>query len=133
MKKFDLIISNPPFFVNDLKSSEEKKGIARHTDEQFFISLIEKVNQLLSEEGDFWFILPIKQAELLIKDAMNKGFYLAKIIELYSDQSKLAFRWIVCLKRENVKVKIERFYIYESEKKYTQAYKDLLKDFFLGY
>lgn len=132
-QKFDLIISNPPFFVNDLKNVEEKKGIARHTDEQFFVSLIEKVSQFLSNDGSFWFILPIKQAEILIKYGLEKGLYLAKKIELHSDQSKPAFRWIVCLDRINVETKIEQFYIYESEKVYTKAYKELLKDFFLGY
>lgn len=132
-QKFDLIISNPPFFVNDLKNVEEKKGIARHTDEQFFVSLIEKVSQFLSNDGSFWFILPIKQAEILIKYGLEKGLYLAKKIELHSDQSKTAFRWVVCLDRINVETKIEQFYIYESEKNYTKAYKELLKDFFLGY
>lgn len=132
-QKFDLIISNPPFFVNDLKNVEEKKGIARHTDEQFFVSLIEKVRQFLGNDGSFWFILPIKQAEILIKYGLEKGLYLAKKIELHSDQSKPAFRWVVCLDRINVETKIEQFYIYESEKNYTKAYKELLKDFFLGY
>ena len=116
-----------------MKSSEEKKGIARHTNQQFFSSLIEKVNQLLSEDGSFWFILPIKQAELLIKDAMDKRLFLAKIIELHSDQSKPAFRWIVCITRRNIVQKFAHFYIYESEKIYTKAYKNLLKDFFLDY
>lgn len=132
-QKFDLIISNPPFFVNDLKNKEEKKGIARHTNEQFFVSLIEKVSQLLSDDGSFWFILPIKQAELLIKYALDKGLYPTQKIEQHSDQSKPAFRWIVCLGQKNKETKIEHFYIYESEKIYTPAYKHLLKDFFLGY
>ncbi len=33
---YDLIISNPPFFVGDLKNVNEKKGMARHTDADFF-------------------------------------------------------------------------------------------------
>lgn len=132
-QKFDLIISNPPFFVNDLKNTEEKKGIARHTSEQFFANLIVKVNAILANDGRFWFILPIKQAELLIKYALENGLFPAKRIELHSDQFKPAFRWIVCLDRRNFETKIEQFYIYESEKNYTKAYKELLKDFFLGY
>ncbi|TDG36505.1 methyltransferase domain-containing protein [Pedobacter changchengzhani] len=130
---FDLIISNPPFFVNDLKNIEQKKGIARHTNEEFFVNLIKKVDALLSGTGSFWFILPIKQAKLLIKDALEKGLILAKKIELHSDESKPAFRWIVCLARNGAQCKTEHFYIYEGEKVYTQSYKDLLKDFFLQY
>lgn len=131
--KFDLIVSNPPFFVNDLKNLEQKKGIARHTNEQFFISLIEKVITLLSSEGYFWFVLPVKQAELLIESGIEKGLYLVKKIELHSDRTKPAFRWIVCLGTKNIKTKTEQFYIYETEKVYTSAYRALLKNFFLGY
>lgn len=132
-KQFDLIISNPPYFVNDLRSSEEKKGIARHANNRFFADLIAKVDELLAPNGCFWFILPVKQAELLIKEAQHYGFSVAKQIMLHSDQSKPAFRWIVCLNRLKNEVEITHFYIYQAEKLYTTAYRELLKDFFLGY
>ncbi|MFI5452733.1 tRNA1(Val) (adenine(37)-N6)-methyltransferase [Pedobacter sp. UC225_61] len=131
--KFDLIVSNPPYFVNDLKNLEEKKGIARHTNEEFFNDLLVKVNSLLTENGSFWFVLPIKQAELLIKNAAKCGLFISKQIHLHSDENKPEFRRIVCLKSVDATPIHEHFYIYESEKVYTKAYKDLLKDFFLGY
>lgn len=132
-EKFDLIISNPPFFVNDLKSIEKKKGIARHADGEFFGNLIEKVNQLLNIDGSFWVIIPVKQAKDLVSMANNVGLHVSKKIELHSDESKSPFRWVICLTRNNSETKTEHFYIYQSEKIYTQAYKFLLKDFFLGY
>lgn len=131
--KFDLIISNPPYFVNDLKNAEQKKGIARHTDEVFFNELILKVTSLLTDQGNFWFILPVKQAKILVEKAESLGLYLTTQIDLHSDISKAAFRWIVCLSKKQTKAQLKNFYIYESEKVYTKAYKDLLKDFFLGY
>lgn len=131
--KFDLIISNPPYFVNDLRNAEEKKGIARHANDQFFAALLTKVDELLTPNGCFWFILPIKQAELLVKDADRYGLSVSRQILLHSDQSKPPFRWVVCLTRFKNEADIEHFYIYEAEKVYTKQYKDLLKDFFLGY
>lgn len=132
VEKFDLIIANPPFFVNDLKNVEEKKGIARHASNAFFDALMAKADELLSTNGRFWFILPIKQAEYLIEKGRRLNFNVQQRIELHSDHSKSAFRWIVNLSRTEVASKVEHFYIYESEKIYTQAYRDLLKDFFLG-
>ena len=132
-EKFDLIITNPPFFVNDLKNTEEKKGIARHASEQFFANLLLKVDAVLAETGNFWFILPVKQAEALIENAKQFEIYASKIIHLHSDISKPAFRYIVNLNRSKADVSIEHFYIYESEKTYTPEYKLLLKDFFLAY
>lgn len=132
-KKFDLIVSNPPYFVNDLKNVEEKKGIARHTNALFFEALIAKVADILTEEGSFWFVLPIKQAGFLIDQGKLHGFTVAKQIHLHSDESKSAFRLIVCLSRKAHLLINEQFYIYESEKIYTKGYRELLKDFFLGY
>ena len=132
-KKFDLIISNPPYFVNDLRNAEEKKGIARHASDQFFEELIAKVDELLAPEGCFWFILPIKQAELLIKEAKRYDLSVSKQILLHSVQSKPAFRSIICLIRFKNEAEIVPFYIYEAENIYTNSYKKLLKDFFLGY
>ncbi|SOD11715.1 tRNA1(Val) (adenine(37)-N6)-methyltransferase [Pedobacter xixiisoli] len=132
-EKFDLIISNPPFFINDLRNTEEKKGIARHASEQFFASLLVKVNAVLADDGNFWFILPVKQAALLIENAKQLEMYASEIIQLHSDISKPAFRYIVNLNRAKAETIINHFYIYESEKIYTNEYKLLLKDFFLGY
>lgn len=131
--QFDLIISNPPYFVNDLRNTEEKKGIARHAGNHFFQQLIIKVDELLAQSGCFWFILPVKQAESLIKEAERLGLYVSKQIHLHSDQMKPAFRWIVCLSRLRSEAEVTNFYIYEAEKVYTQDYKELLKDFFLDY
>lgn len=131
--RFDLIVSNPPYFVNDLRNVEEKKGIARHTSHQFFEDLLIKVDELLTPNGCFWFILPIKQAELLIKGAKRYGLFVSRQISLHSDVSKPAFRWMICLTRLGNEAEITPFYIYEAEKVYTNAYKELLKDFFLAY
>lgn len=133
LKKFDLIISNPPYFVNDLRNAEERKGIARHANEQFFADLLIKIDELLAPNGCFWFILPVKQAELLVNDAKKYGFSMSTQILLHSDETKQPFRWMVSLNRFKNEADIAHFYIYEAEKVYTKAYKELLKDFFLGY
>ncbi|MEJ2880109.1 tRNA1(Val) (adenine(37)-N6)-methyltransferase [Pedobacter sp. GR22-6] len=131
--RFDLILSNPPFFVNDLKNQEEKKGIARHASSVFFDELIHKVASLLSPGGQFWFILPLKQAEQLVEKAKLYKLSALKQIDLHSDENKGAFRSIICLGSGPETSEKEHFYIYEREKVYTLAYRDLLKDFFLAY
>ena len=92
-----------------------------------------KVNELLTVDGLFWIILPTKQAEDLVKLASAYGLFSAKQINLHSDVSKPTFRQILCLSRRGSPVEIRDFYIYESEKVYTAEYKDVLRDFFLGY
>jgi len=132
-QQFDLIVSNPPFFVNDLKNTEEKKGMARHASTEFFEQLILKIKLLLNVEGAFWVILPVKQAKLLTLKAIDEGFFVRKKIMLHSDQHKDPFRYILCFVKTKHETVTEHFYIYEKEKVYTPEYRALLKDFFLGY
>ncbi|WP_307530817.1 tRNA1(Val) (adenine(37)-N6)-methyltransferase [Pedobacter sp. W3I1] len=132
-QQFDLIVSNPPFFVNDLKSEELRKGIARHADEDFFSMLIKKASGLLADEGMIWLILPVKQADEVIGIAAHYNLSLTERIHIHSDQSKPTFRQMICLKKGKTVLRERDFYIYESLKQHTAAYKELLKNFFLAY
>ncbi len=131
--RYDLIVSNPPYFVNDLKSAEVRKGIARHADEDFFDGLIGKIALLLHPEGLFWVILPVKQAAQLIVNAVLAGLFPVRIIHIHSDASKAEFRQMVCFSFSYAVVVHENFYIYSSPGVYTDGYIGLLKDFFLAY
>lgn len=64
-QKYDLIISNPPFFKNALKSPDAKRSIARHNDSLPLKQLIEQALTMLSENGRIALILPIQQSEEL--------------------------------------------------------------------
>ena len=132
-EKFDLIVSNPPFFVNDLKNEEIRKGIARHAGEGFFSLLVEKSNSLLADDGQIWLVLPVKQADEVIAIATQYDLSLAERINIHSDENKPAFRQIICFKKGKSLLKESDFNIYESLKEHTAAYKELLKDFFLAF
>jgi tRNA1Val (adenine37-N6)-methyltransferase len=131
--QFDLIVSNPPFFVNDLKSEEFRKGIARHADEDFFSMLVEKSSALLADEGMIWLILPVKQADEVIEIAAHYNLSLVERVHIHSDQHKPTFRQMICLKKGEAVLKESDFYIYASLKEHTAEYKELLKDFFLAF
>lgn len=132
-EKFDLIVSNPPFFVNDLKNEEFRKGIARHAGEDFFGLLVEKSNSLLADDGQIWLVLPVKQADEVIAIASQYDLSLAERINIHSDENKPTFRQMICLKKGKTLLKESDFNIYQSLKEHTKAYKLLLKDFFLAY
>ncbi|TDQ08137.1 tRNA1(Val) (adenine(37)-N6)-methyltransferase [Pedobacter metabolipauper] len=132
-RKYDLIVSNPPYFVNDLKNPEKRKQLARHADELFFEILVKKIAELLTENGKAWLILPVKQAEYVVKQAREYGLSLCRQINVCSDEQKPIIRHIICLSALEQRYKSEMFYIYQDQGVYTQAYKTLLKDFFLAF
>ncbi len=132
-QRFDLIVSNPPFFVNDYKNAEPKKQKARHASDNFFSQLLAKVNDLLTDEGSFWFVLPLKQTMEVVAIGNSLGLSVNTVVNLHSDNEKPVFRQIVELSRVSKQLKEVKFVIYEQEKVYTDAYRALLKDFFLAY
>jgi tRNA1Val (adenine37-N6)-methyltransferase len=132
--KYDLIVSNPPYFVNDLKNPEKRREIARHTHEDFFDMLIQRSAAMLSSNGSLWMILPVKQAEKVVINAVLYKLFPAQLIHIHSDSSKAAFRQIIRLDFKGHKpLQEEHVYIYEAIGRYTDQYKQLLKDFFLAF
>ena len=132
-EKFDLIVSNPPFFVNDLKNVDKRKGIARHANEDFFKQLMEKVAELLSKNGLFWAILPVKQAEMLIELGLKENLFVSQKVKICSDESKTAVRNILCFGKNESEISESNFYIYESLNAHTKEYRLLLKEFFIAF
>jgi len=131
--KYQLIVSNPPFFINDLKSADKRKELARHADEDFFELLLQKVAGMLAVNGNLWLVLPVKQAEKIVVNAVLFKLFPSRIIRVSSDHTKTAFRHIICLGFNVVPVLYEDFYIYESQAVNTAQYKNTLKDFLLAF
>ena len=57
--QYDLIICNPPFFENHCKTTNLLRKVARHNDQLPFDELIKSANQLLSDKGLFYLLLPV--------------------------------------------------------------------------
>ncbi len=68
-KKFNLIFSNPPYFINSQKSPDQGRNLARHTDSLGFEDLIRSVLRLLKLNGRFCLILPAEAAKNFVVNA----------------------------------------------------------------
>lgn len=73
-EKFDLIVSNPPFFVDALKPNTPQKNISKHNDTLPFEDLKDAVCQLLAPEGRFFMILPANESERFEQISQNHLF-----------------------------------------------------------
>lgn len=131
--KYDMIVSNPPYFINDLKNTEKRKEIARHAEPDFFELMLRYGAEMLSKDGLFWMILPLKQADFVIQQAVRWQLYPRVQWQICSDAEKPAFRQIICLGFKPASIVRHELYIYAAQGIYTQEYKTLLKDFFLAF
>jgi tRNA1Val (adenine37-N6)-methyltransferase len=128
-QKYDLIVSNPPFFTNALHNPDRKKLIARHASNSLFNDLTTFVRQHLTVSGRGYFILPNDAAKEIIKQADVKGLYLQHEISIHSSRSKPHHRTIIGLGFENTQTIEESFVIYEAEKVHSEQYRKALKEF----
>lgn len=83
-RQYDLIVSNPPFFINSLKSSGSGDKIAKHNDTLPQKDLAQGIEQLLAPGGNCHVILPPAEAQQFIKLLTKDRALLLK--------SKLAFK-----------------------------------------
>ncbi len=129
-KKYDLIISNPPFHINSLESPGAKKSLAKHTDELFFESLIRVIAEHLAANGSCWLILPLKTAQFVKAMIVQHGLHLQKTISIHSYHDSLPHREILVLNLNKKKEADGQFIIYAQPKVYSDNYQTKLKDFF---
>lgn len=132
-RRYDLIVSNPPFHINSLLSPKAKKSLAKHTGDMFFEELISGVAQHLATGGLFWLILPLEAAELVKGLAAKAGLYLRSKISIYSFEDSEPHREILVFGSENIETEISRFVIYAEVNVYSAEYKQILKPYFIAF
>ena len=132
-EKFDLIVSNPPYFPDHLKSSDAKRNKALHTDSLSFEELIQKARKLLKDQGKFWIILPPRQLEDWKAQAGDAGFFEDKNIAVYDRDGKPILRVVASFSLQNLPPSKTEIVLKGAEGAYTESYKKLLSGFLLGY
>lgn len=133
--KFDLIISNPPYFVNSLKAPCRRRSYARHTDTLSFEELAELSANLLTNRGALAVILPAEAEGNFISIAASYGLFLSRICRVSTILGEDAKRVLMEFSLEsNLSIKEERLSVQESPNGlYTMEYRKLTSEFYLGF
>lgn len=128
---FDLIISNPPFFQNNLKSDDNRKNKALHDESLTLKELADAVKKLLKPEGCFWVLLPPFEMTQFQQIAKENGLFTQKDFSIKHNPQKNIFRKICCFGFENSQSpETETIHIHENEM-YSARFAQLLKDYYL--
>lgn len=129
--KYDLIVSNPPFFLNSLHSPSQSKTLARHTTEEFFVDLLRISALHLTEKGILQLVIPLDISMLIRNLAEDYHLYNTECIEMKSFEDKNTFRHILKFERNHLKpLSISDFIIYEKVGEHSLQYKETLRNFF---
>jgi tRNA1Val (adenine37-N6)-methyltransferase len=133
-KKYQLIVSNPPFFVNSSKSGNAAKNTARHTDELSFEDLLHSVANLLLPDGIFSVVLPFAAAQEFTELAKTHQLYLNRWCKVKPNLAKPPKRVLMefalhqqTLEQETLTIETNQRHVY------TPAYQNLTKEFYLEF
>jgi len=132
-QKFDLIVSNPPYFNKSLKSPSQERTLTRHTDELPNADLLEGVSKLLNPEGRFCAIFPYIEGNIFIAEAVNYGLYCNKKLYIQSKPDKPIIRILIDFSFTKKKLVESTLSVHTVNGDYTADYKTLTADFYLAF
>ena len=133
-KKYDLVVSNPPFFNRFSKCDSERKSRARHNDAGLsYAILCREVSRLMQPEGRFAVVLPFDVSDVFLEEAEKAGLYLHKRMTIVPIEGREPNRVNLELGfSKNDVIQEETFVIRNADNDFTDQYKEFLKDYYLG-
>ncbi len=130
---YDLIITNPPYFKASLKSQDEKRNIARHTDSALHEDMIVKSAKWLLPQGVLAVVLPPSEAQLFMDQAKLQGLYPQRILRVKPHAGKPIYRVFFELSFGEKPIYEEELCIETTQGTFSDEYMSLTQDFYLKF
>lgn len=130
-KKYDLIVSNPPYFNNSLLPPEQTRVSARHTDTLAHHELLAYSKKSLAPAGRLAVILPFAEGKAFISMASITGLFCVRQCAFFSRKRKPQERWLLEFAVEPCTIKTEKLLLFADDNNWSEVYKDLTRDFYL--
>jgi len=127
---YDLIVSNPPFFINSLKTKNAALSVARHNDVLTFNQLVTCARKLLRNTGRLCVIIPFSSCEEFRGCARLAGFYLRKQTQVIPKAGRIPKRILLEFTVEPCYPINNELIILDENGVYTAAYKSLTAPFY---
>mgnify|MGYP005840716689 CR=1 FL=1 len=133
-EKFDCIVSNPPFFSNNIKSANSNLALARHNDWLSLSDLAEGAEKLLSENGKLSLIFPVESALKFTELAAKNNLFLIRLTVVSPHPKHKPHRQILEFSKNQLPLKSNVLNIRtQNGLDYTPEYKNLTRNFYLGF
>jgi tRNA1Val (adenine37-N6)-methyltransferase len=130
-KQYEYIFANPPFFEDDLQSSNDAANNAKHDTALNLLQLLTFIDSHLSADGYFAVLLPYHRVNYFIKEATNISFHLNRQMLIKQTAKHTFFRGILFFSRKEKQPHCSELIIKDPEQNYTPEFTTALKDYYL--
>ncbi len=130
-KKYDFIISNPPFYEKQLKSANEKINHARHEAGLTINELIDICTRLINESGKISILLPPHETKKIVEHCEGKSLFLTHQLVISDSEKKEPRAIVTFLSRKQSATIVDKLVIKKDNGTYTLEFISLLEAYYL--
>jgi tRNA1Val (adenine37-N6)-methyltransferase len=130
-ESFDLIVSNPPYFINSQLPPSTDRAKARHTHSLSYQELIDHSIRLLNKEGRLAVVLPYAEGKNFLNIASLSGLICIRQLAFYSREGKPQERWLFEFSLNPAPLKKEKLVLHGVGESWSPDYQSLTKAFYL--
>lgn len=132
-EKYDLIVSNPPYFVPNKREVNlpENRKKARFYDSLPFQDLINYASQLLSENSELAVVIPFAEEENFITFAKAQSLFVNRITRVRGTEKAPVKRTLLQFSFVEKPIEAQELILEISRHQYTYEFRELVKEFYL--
>lgn len=132
--KYDVIVSNPPYFPLPSTFKATRAAVARYTQKLSFDELADSVLRLLTPRGAFYVIFPVHEGAYFTNEAEQKGLFLTDYIWIKTTANKkFPKRIMMKFERSARTVDSDRVITIQDEDGFSSEYKALTRQYYLKF
>jgi tRNA1Val (adenine37-N6)-methyltransferase len=129
---YDYIITNPPFYENELSSLTPEKNVAHHSSALLLSDLLHIIKKKLKPGAPFFMLFPFKRISELEKSLKRQGLFIQKKVSVRQSEKHAPFRIMIMASAEvPSSTSVYQITIADHQMEYTPAFMELLKDYYL--
>lgn len=130
-ERYDLIVSNPPFFVDSLRPPDKRRSLARHAHVLSFDDLLDGAIRLLATDGRFAVVLPYVEGQDFMRRAEMRDLFVARVCVFRTRRGKSPERLLIEFSRKKTTRDQCELLLYEEKNVWSEEYQALTQAFYL--
>lgn len=131
LDKFDVIVSNPPYFVDALGCPDQQRNAARHNDALTYEDLLQGVAKLLSREGMFTIVIPTDVSDRVKEIGTASGLFAVRQLNVVTKPGGSPKRTLISFSFSKQVCLVEEMLTELARHKYSEEYIALTKEYYL--